>query len=66
MFGSCGGLNVPLDLEEVETVYLPLSRLLNLWARGIRSMHETTRNFLGENGPRIPFVIGLAGSVGGG
>ena len=57
------GLSVPLDLHEVETVYLPLSRLLNLWARGLARMQETTRNFLGGDGRRVPFVIGLAGSV---
>lgn len=57
------GLNVPLDLDEVETAYLPLSRLLNLWARGMGRMHETTSRFLGNDGTRVPFVIGLAGSV---
>ena len=50
-------------MREVETVYLPLSRLLHLWAEGLRSMHDTTRRFLGEDGLRVPFVIGLAGSV---
>ncbi len=57
------GLNVPLDLEEVEAVYLPLVRLLDLWARGLERMHRTTSSFLGEDGGRLPFVIGLAGSV---
>ncbi len=57
------GLNVPLDLEEVQTVYLPLARLLHLWTEGLTQMHETTSRFLGEDGPRLPFVIGLAGSV---
>ncbi|MEN0064640.1 MAG: type I pantothenate kinase [Myxococcota bacterium] len=57
------GLNVPLDLDEVETVYLPLVRLLDLWSQGLARMHETTSRFLGEDGARLPFVIGLAGSV---
>lgn len=57
------GLNVPLDLDEVETVYLPVVRLLDLWARGLQTMHHTTSRFLGEEGGRLPFVIGLAGSV---
>ncbi|MEO0600309.1 MAG: type I pantothenate kinase [Myxococcota bacterium] len=57
------GLNVPLDLDEVETVYLPLVRLLDLWARGLSRMHATTSRFLGEDGDPLPFVIGLAGSV---
>jgi type I pantothenate kinase len=57
------GLNVPLDLGEVEAVYLPLTRLLNLWSVGLSAMHDSTSAFLGEDGPRLPFVIGLAGSV---
>ncbi len=54
---------MPLDLDEVEKIYLPLSRLLNLWAQGLTQLHDATRHFLGERGPRVPFVIGLAGSV---
>jgi len=57
------GLNVPLDLGEVETVYLPLVRLLDLWREGLARMHQTTSRFLGGEGDRLPFVIGLAGSV---
>jgi len=57
------GLNVPLNLHEVETIYLPVVRLLDLWAHGISRMRETTAGFLGDTGDRLPFVVGLAGSV---
>ena len=57
------GLGDPLDMREVEQVYLPLSRLLNLYAGGARQLHRVTSDFLGERSQRTPFVIGVAGSV---
>ena len=57
------GLGEPLDEHEVSEVYLPLSRLLNLYATGARRLHATTRAFLGTGGATTPFVIGVAGSV---
>ena len=57
------GLGDSLDLREVAEVYVPLSRLLNLYAAGARDLHSATRSFLGESGPSTPYVIGVAGSV---
>jgi type I pantothenate kinase len=57
------GLGDSLDLVEVEEVYLPLSRLLNLYAEGAQQLHQVTTNFLGTKTERTPFVIGIAGSV---
>jgi type I pantothenate kinase len=57
------GLGDPIDLAEVETVYLPLSRLLNLYVAGTGSLHRVTSTFLGERAARTPFVIGVGGSV---
>ncbi len=57
------GLGEPVDLAEVEDVYLPLSRLLTLYVRGAGNLHRITSDFLGERPPRAPFVIGIAGSV---
>lgn len=57
------GLNERLDLEEVEKVYLPLSRLVNLHIAGRRARREATDLFLGRNGGPVPYVIGVAGSV---
>ena len=57
------GLNERVSLDEVADVYLPLSRLLNLYVGATRTLHEATATFLGSTGPRVPFVIGLAGSV---
>lgn len=57
------GLGDTLDLNEVEEVYLPLSRLLNLYAEGAQQLHRATTTFLGASSARTPFVIGIAGSV---
>jgi type I pantothenate kinase len=57
------GLNEPLDLNEVEEVYLPLSRLLNFYVEGTSTLCDVTSEFLGEKPERTPFVIGVAGSV---
>jgi type I pantothenate kinase len=57
------GLGDRIDLSEVEEVYLPLSRLLNLYVGGMANLHAATSTFLQEAPARTPFVIGIAGSV---
>jgi type I pantothenate kinase len=57
------GLGDVLNTREVSDVYLPLSRLLNLYVAGARDLHRSTSSFLGERTPSTPFVIGIAGSV---
>jgi len=57
-------LNDPLSLEEVVTIYLPLSRLLSLYVEATQSLFHVTSRFLSVGGAnKVPFVIGLAGSV---
>lgn len=57
------GLNEQLSMEEVEEVYLPLSRLLNLHVAASRDLARVTDVFLGRAAGRTPYVIGIAGSV---
>lgn len=57
------GVDVPLELEEIAQIYLPLGRLLNLYCSGVRSMHAAAARFLGQPASRLPYVVGLAGSV---
>ena len=57
------GIGDLLDLREVADVYVPLSRLINLYAAGARALHESTTAFLGQTANATPFVIGVAGSV---
>ncbi|MGV8841321.1 MAG: type I pantothenate kinase [Bauldia sp.] len=56
-------LNDPVSLDEVETIYLPLSRLLSLYVGATQGLFAATRTFLGSNGGKTPYVIGIAGSV---
>lgn len=57
------GINVALSIDEVERIYLPLSRLLNLYVRASQSLFSVTDTFLGKPTTRVPYVIGIAGSV---
>ncbi|MDO5627506.1 MAG: type I pantothenate kinase [Mobilicoccus sp.] len=57
------GVGERLDLNEVEEVYLPLSRLLSFYVEGSAHLHRITSGFLGERPERTPFVVGIAGSV---
>ncbi|WP_372729957.1 type I pantothenate kinase [Nocardioides sp.] len=58
------GLGESLDLDEVQEVYLPLSRLLSLYVEAASRLHLQQEKFLHRRTPpRTPFVIGLAGSV---
>ena len=57
------GLNDPIDLEEVMKIYLPLSRLLSLYVEATQGLFHVTKRFLGGEVTKVPFVIGLAGSV---
>jgi type I pantothenate kinase len=56
-------VNERMSLDEVADVYLPLSRLLNLYVGATQKLHVATATFLGTDTPRVPYVIGIAGSV---
>ncbi len=57
------GLGDFLDIKEVQEVYLPLSRFLNIYVSEYSKLHKATSNFLGERSAKVPFIIGIAGSV---
>jgi type I pantothenate kinase len=60
---SLVSINEPVSLDEVSDIYLPLSRLLNLYVGATQKLHDAAATFLGSSTPRTPFVIGIAGSV---
>jgi type I pantothenate kinase len=60
---SLSGLIEELSMEEVEQIYLPLSRLLNLYVAASQELHTVTSHFLGRRDRHVPFIIGCAGSV---
>lgn len=57
------GIGDRLDLTEVREVYLPISRLLSIYAKTIRRLGDDISGFLGTQDQTTPFVVGVAGSV---
>ncbi|KKB78813.1 pantothenate kinase [Devosia soli] len=58
------GLTDPISLEEAEEVYLPLSRLLSYYVEAVQGLHNVQSRFLATpHGHKVPFIIGVAGSV---
>ena len=57
------GLGDRLDMAEVAQVYVPLSRLLSLYAESTKRLGAETASFLGEHDTTTPFIVGVAGSV---
>jgi type I pantothenate kinase len=60
------GVNDRINLDEVIAIYLPLSRLLNLYVAASQDLFKVTQKFLGGNNHKVPYIIGVAGSVAGG
>ncbi len=57
-------LNDPVGLEEVIAIYLPLSRLLSLYVAATQGLFRATQRFLlAEKEGKVPYIIGVAGSV---
>ena len=52
-----------LDLTEVEEIYLPLSRLLSIYVASTQRLFIAQRQFLGIEDRKMPYIIGVAGSV---
>ena len=52
-----------LDIKEVEDIYLPLSRLLSLYVTATQRLFRAQQNFLGTEDTKMPYIIGVAGSV---
>lgn len=60
---ALSGVIEELSMDEVEQIYLPMSRLLNLYVAAAQELHAVTSRFLGKQDGRMPFIIGIAGSV---
>lgn len=56
-------INEPITLEEVIAIYLPLSRLLALYVAATQGLFKATQRFLGAEDGKVPYIIGVAGSV---
>lgn len=52
-----------LDMKEVEEIYLPIARLLSLYVNATQQLFHAQRQFLGTEDAKMPYIIGVAGSV---
>lgn len=57
------GFNEALSLNEVSTIYLPLTRLINYYIDENLRRQTVLNRFLGVQNPKVPYIIGIAGSV---
>ena len=55
--------NDPISIDEVVAIYLPLSRLLALYVAATQGLFKATQRFLGAGDGKVPYIIGVAGSV---
>ena len=60
---ALSGLIEDLSMAEIEEIYLPMSRLLNLYVQASQELRAVSSKFLGHRDEKIPFIIGIAGSV---
>src|SRR6201985_3358598 len=65
-FDRLRSLHDRLDINEVEDIYLPLSRLLSIYVDAAQRLYYSQRQFLGIRDRKMPYIIGIAGSVAGG
>jgi type I pantothenate kinase len=65
-FDRLRSLHDRLDIKEVEDIYLPLSRLLSIYVDEAQRLYYAQRQFLGIRDRKMPYIIGIAGSVAGG
>lgn len=56
-------INDPISIDEVIAIYLPLSRLLALYVAATQGLFKATQRFLGADDGKVPYIIGVAGSV---
>src|SRR6266511_2149902 len=62
-FSRLRSMHDRLDMKEVEDIYLPLSRLLSIYVDATQRLFYAQRQFLGIQDRKMPYIIGVAGSV---
>jgi type I pantothenate kinase len=60
---NLSGLTERISTSEVVEIYLPLSRLLNFYVEAAQGLHFATERFLRKGNSKMPFIVGLGGSV---
>lgn len=53
----------PITISEVDAIYRPLTALMHMYARNTGRLFSESKNFLGFSDVRVPWIVGIAGSV---
>lgn len=61
--GQLHALNEPLNINEIEEIYFPLAHLLELHIKSYDALRNDNNQFFRRNQQKLPFIIGIAGSV---
>jgi type I pantothenate kinase len=61
--GRLSGLIERISQDEVTEIYLPISKLVNYYVCAAQLLHSATSKFFQQGEAKMPFVIGIAGSV---
>ena len=56
-------LNEPLTTDEIDQIYIPLVRLLQIHITHYRRLHAERDEFFKNTSQCVPYIIGIAGSV---
>lgn len=56
-------LNEPLNIQEIEEIYFPLARLIELHIQNYEHVRDARKTFFHREQKKLPFIIGIAGSV---
>ncbi len=60
---SLKALNEPLTMQELEEIYMPMVRFLQIHITHYRRLHNERDEFFRNKSHRVPYIIGVAGSV---
>ncbi len=56
-------MNEPLNLEEIEKIYVPMVKLLQIYNANYQKLHTERDKFFLQKSRCVPYIIGIAGSV---
>ncbi|MBH5320351.1 type I pantothenate kinase [Paenibacillus sp. GSMTC-2017] len=62
-FDELKGLNDQVSIHELKDIYLPLAELIHLRVLASQQLNEITSSFLNRQPEKVPFILGIAGSV---
>ena len=56
-------LDDEISIDDVRSIYAPIRHLLHIYLKNYRKLTKLKNEFVGESTNKIPFIIGVSGSV---